>query len=299
MKCALAGALACASHVVLIPLDVVKVNMQYDPKRFQTLTQSLSLIVREYGWGTSGLWKGANALIASFGKQGVVKFGMYEFLKDTFMNYFGRKFSMVYTGMIWLLSASIAETYADIALCPCEMLKVKIQTSPPGSFPTDFWPALMRFYKERHENGFPFGSIGAVWSRQIPYTMAKFFVFERTVQMFYTYVFTMPKDTYSKETQLLVTCLSGFLTGLVAAAVSHVPDSLFSLKAKSENVAKPYSNLIREYGLWRLATSGLVIRMIIVGFLTAIQWWTYDTTKTLLGLPTTSTLFKAESDSSA
>eukprot|EP01064_Diplonema_japonicum_P006696 TRINITY_DN1453_c0_g1_i1.p1 TRINITY_DN1453_c0_g1~~TRINITY_DN1453_c0_g1_i1.p1 ORF type:complete len:298 (+),score=65.47 TRINITY_DN1453_c0_g1_i1:367-1260(+) len=296
MKCAIAGSLACASHVLLIPLDVVKVNMQFDPKRYQTLRQSLALIIKEFGWGSAGLLKGANALVISFSKQGVVKFGMYEMLKDTLMNYFGKDFSMTYTGFIWLMSASIAETYADLALCPCEMLKVKIQTSPAGTFPTSFWPALMRFYAEREENGFPFGSIGAVWSRQIPYTMAKFFVFERTVQFFYSAILTLPKESYSNSTQLMVTCLSGFFTGLVAAAVSHVPDTLFSLKAKSENVSKNYSQLLQEYGIWRLATSGLAMRMIMVGFLTAIQWWTYDTTKTLLGLHTTSTLFKTPSD---
>ncbi|KAJ9460602.1 Mitochondrial phosphate carrier protein 2 [Diplonema papillatum] len=292
LKCSFAGSLACSSHVLLIPLDVVKVNMQYDPKKYHSFRQSVSLVIKEHGWGTSGLLKGANALIVSYGKQGVVKFGLYEFLKDAFMNYFGESFSMHWTGLIFLLASSIAEAYADIALCPCEMLKVKIQTSPPGSFPTAFWPALKRFYRERAENGFPFGSIEAVWSRQIPYTMAKFFVFERLVQYIYAHVLTQPKETYDPSTQLLVTVVSGFLTGLCAAACSHVPDTLFSIRARAENVEKSYAALIAEHGLWRLATTGLVVRMIIVGFLTAIQWWTYDTCKTLIGLTTTSTLFR-------
>ena len=291
-KCALAGSLACASHVLLIPLDVVKVNMQYDPQKYQTLRQSFMLIVKEHGWGTRGIWKGANALVVSFGLQGIVKFGMYEFLKDSFMNYFGQSISLGYIGYIWLAAACVAELYADLALCPCEMLKVKIQTSVQGSFPTSFFPALKRFYRERAENGFPFGAIEAVWSRQIPYTMAKFFVFEFIVRFTYQSVLTMPKESYSKQTQLTVTFVSGFLTGLTAALVSHIPDTLFSIKGKPENLTKSYSQLTREYGLWNLATNGLATRMFVVGCLTAIQWYTYDSTKTMLGLPTTATIMK-------
>ncbi len=35
--------------------------------------------------------------------------------------------------------------------------------------------------------------------------MAKFFFFEYIAQMFYSYVFTAPKETYGKPTQLGVT----------------------------------------------------------------------------------------------
>ena len=291
-KCACAGSLACASHVVLIPLDVVKVNMQYDPQRYKTLRQSFFLIAHEFGWGTKGLWKGASFLVAAFGKQGVIKFGLYEFLKDSFMNYLGRNISMLYTGYIWLAAACVAELYADLALCPCEMVKVKVQTAPHGTFPTSFIPALKRFYKERHENGFPFGAIEAVWSRQIPYTMAKFFVFEFLVRFAYTHILTEPKDTYTTTMQLSVTVIAGFLTGLTAALVSHIPDTLFSIKGKPENISKTYGQLVKDYGLFNLATNGLPTRMFVIGCLTAVQWYTYDRTKVLLGLPTTATILK-------
>jgi hypothetical protein len=52
--------------------------------------------------------------------------------------------------------------------------------------------------------------------------MAKFFCFEKIVQLFYTHVFTEPKETYSKPTQ------SGYLTGVVCAIDSHPADSLVS-----------------------------------------------------------------------
>jgi solute carrier family 25 phosphate transporter 3 len=58
---------------------------------------------------------------------------------------------------------------------------------------------------------FPFGSVTPLWGRQIPYTMAKFFFFEMIVQSFYKHVFTNPKESYSKGTQLGVTFASGYV----------------------------------------------------------------------------------------
>ena len=59
-----------------------------------------------------------------------------------------------------------------------------------------------------------FGSVVPLWSRQIPYTMAKFFFFEKIVQLFYDKVFIHPKDSYAKSTQLGITFASGNYTHL-------------------------------------------------------------------------------------
>merc|ERR1712146_241186 len=59
------------------------------------------------------------------------------------------------------------------------------------------------------------------WSRQIPYTMAKFYFFEKVVELFYAHVFTRPRETYSKGEQLGVTFLSGYTAGVICAIVSH------------------------------------------------------------------------------
>lgn len=96
-----------------------------------------------------------------------------------------------------------------MALCPMEMVKVKVQTSKVGEWPTGLASATSQMLARRSETSWPFGSLGPLWGRQIPYTMAKFFFFEKVVQAFYTYVFTEPKDTYSKSTQLSVTFASG------------------------------------------------------------------------------------------
>ena len=100
---------------------------------------------------------------------------------------------------------------------------------------------------------------------QIPYTMAKFFFFEKIVQLFYTHVFTAPKETYSKTTQLGVTFASGYLAGVVCAVVSHPADSLVSLLGKAENKGKSAGQIVSEVGFGTLATKGLGTRVIMIG----------------------------------
>lgn len=72
--------------------------------------------------------------------------------------------------------------------------------------------------------------------------------------MFYTYVFTAPKDTYSKGTQLGVTFASGYTAGVICAIVSHPADSLVSLLGKPANKSKSLGQIINETGFTKLAT---------------------------------------------
>jgi solute carrier family 25 phosphate transporter 3 len=103
--------------------------------------------------------------------------------------------------------------------------------------------------------------------------MAKFFFFEKIVQLFYTHVFTQPKDTYSKPTQLGVTFTSGYLSGVVCAIVSHPADSLVSQLGKPQNKGKSLGAIVNEVGFGTLATRGLGTRVIMIGTLTGMFWF--------------------------
>jgi solute carrier family 25 phosphate transporter 3 len=116
--------------------------------------------------------------------------------------------------------------------------------------------------------------------------MAKFFFFEKVVRMFYSKIFTEPKESYSKSTQLGITFASGYIAGVVCAIVSHPADSLVSLKGKSANAGKSFGQIINEVGVKSLCTKGLGTRIIMIGTLTGLQWWIYDTYKATLGLGT-------------
>jgi solute carrier family 25 phosphate transporter 3 len=282
----LGGVLACGlTHAGITPLDVAKCNMQVNPKKYTGLGPGLKLLLKEEG--STGIWKGVGPTLVGYSLQGMFKYGLYEVFKDFYMNLAGEEAAEKYKPAIWLAGSASAEIFADIALCPFEMTKVKVQTSQNGSFPTAFGAAIKEMSRTKVETRYPFGSLVPLWSRQIPYTMAKFFFFEKIVQLFYTHVFTEPKNSYGKGTQLGVTFASGYLAGVVCAIVSHPADSLVSLLGKAENKGKSAGTIAGEVGFASLATKGLGTRVLMIGTLTGFQWWIYDTFKSSMGMGTT------------
>jgi len=285
-KCMFGGVLACGlTHALITPLDVTKCNMQVSPGKYKGLVSGLKTIIAEEG--AVAVWKGWFPTLLGYSMQGAFKYGLYEFFKDTYANVLGEDAYKKYKPLVWCAGSASAEVFADIALCPLEMVKVKVQTSKAGTWPTSFIPAISRMNELKAETRFPFGSIVPLWSRQIPYTVAKFFFFEKIVQLFYTHVFTAPKETYSKVTQLGVTFSSGYLAGVVCAIVSHPADSLVSQLGKAENKGKSVGQIAREVGWGNLATKGLPTRVLMIGTLTGLQWWIYDSFKSAFGLGTT------------
>jgi len=259
--------------------------MQVFPEKYKGLIPGVKTVLREEG--IKGLSIGWLPTFIGYSMQGLCKFGFYEFFKDFYSNLAGEENAYKYKGAIWLAGSASAEFFADIALCPMEMVKVKIQTSPTGTFPTAFLPAYNAISNNRAETRFPFGSLLPLWGRQIPYTMAKFYFFEKVVNLFYTHVFTRDKNTYSKATQLEITFASGYIAGVICAIVSQAPDNIVSQMGKSANKGKSFGQIASEQGAKKLFTKGLGTRVLMIGTLTGLQWWIYDTWKTTMGMGTT------------
>uniref|UniRef100_K3X6V6 Uncharacterized protein n=1 Tax=Globisporangium ultimum (strain ATCC 200006 / CBS 805.95 / DAOM BR144) TaxID=431595 RepID=K3X6V6_GLOUD len=282
-KCMVAGMISCGvTHTAITPLDVVKSNMQVNPTKYKGLIPGIRTIAAEEG--VAALFKGWTPTAIGYSAQGLGKFGLYEYFKDLYSTMAGEENAYKYRGLIYLAGSATAEMIADVALCPMEMVKVKVQTSPAGTFPTGFGPALAAMRANSAETRFPFGSVVPLWSRQIPYTMAKFYFFESVIEAFYTYVFTKPKSSYPMTTQLGITFVSGYIAGVICAVVSHPADSVVSLMGKAENKGKSIPTIASEAGFKNLATKGLGTRIIMIGTLTGFQWWIYDTFKTVFGM---------------
>jgi len=276
LTCCVGGVLSCGlTHLAVTPLDVAKCNMQVDPSKYKGLGGTIKTIMAEEG--TSALFKGWLPTLLGYSAQGCFKFGLYEFFKDFYANLAGEENAKKYQGSIWLAGSASAEFFADIALCPMEMIKVKVQTSTPGTFPTGFFAALGN---SGQISKFPFGSLVPLWSRQIPYTMAKFYFFENVKNMFYANVFTEPKETYGKSTHLGITFASGYIAGVACAIVSHPADTIVSKMSKSTKSAGEILSELGFGGIW----GGLGTRIIMIGTLTGLQWWIYDSFKTAVGL---------------
>ena len=112
--------------------------------------------------------------------------------------------------------------------------------------------------------------------------MMKFACFERTVELLYKYVIPKPRDQCDKSDRLAVTFIAGYIAGIFCAIVSHPADTIFS-KLNNEKGLDIFEAMRRIgfAGLWK----GLVPRILMIGTLTALQWFIYDTVKVLLGLP--------------
>ena len=285
-KCMIGGILACGlTHTFITPLDIVKCRKQTNPELYKSLGDGLKIINATEGF--KGLTVGWTPTLLGYSAQGFGKFGFYEIFKDVYKKIVGNKNAEKYRTMGFLMSSACAEVIADFLLCPMESLKVRMQTSDKGTFPTEFSAGLAELRKEGLF-GF-YKGITPLLMRQVPYTIVKFAAFEKTVEFFYRNIFTKGKKNYSKATQLSVTFLSGYWAGIFCAIVSHPADTMVSKLNKVKSNDPVMTSIKKIYGeiglagLWR----GLSTRIIMIGTLTGLQWWIYDSFKTAVGLQTT------------
>jgi len=278
--CAVGGALSCGiTHTAVTPLDLVKCRIQVNKEKYKSIGNGFKVTVAE--GGARGLVLGWAPTAIGYTMQGICKFGFYEFFKNVYSGMIGEENTYLYRTSLYLAASASAEFFADIALSPMECVKVRMQTSPPGTFPTTLRAAAPLIMKEEGINGF-YKSLVPLWGRQIPYTMMKFACFERTVEAIYQHVVPKPRAECSKSEQLVVTFAAGYIAGVFCAIVSHPADTIVSYmnKAKGTGIGDA-ARALGFKGLW----GGLGPRIIMIGTLTALQWFIYDGVKVQLGLP--------------
>nr|XP_034979427.1 phosphate carrier protein, mitochondrial-like [Zootoca vivipara] len=255
--CSLGGVVSCgATHTAVCPLDVVKCRMQVEPMRYRGLFQGLS-----------------------YSMQGLAKFGLYEYFKIYYSDLLGPEQAYLWRTSVYLAASASAEFFADIALSPMEAAKVRIQTQ--HGFANTLREAVPKMYIEEGLWAF-YKGVAPLWMRQIPYTMMKFSCFERTVEALYKYVMPKPRDQCTKTEQLGVTFVGGYIAGVFCAVVSHPADSVISVLNKEKgSTAVDVLKKLGMKGIWK----GLFTRILMIGTLTALQWFIYDSVKVYLKLP--------------
>jgi solute carrier family 25 phosphate transporter 3 len=286
-KCMVGGIFSCGlTHTFVCPLDIIKCRGQVNPGMYKSLGDAFKTI--RAAEGMRGLTVGWVPTLIGYSCQGFGKFGFYEIFKDVYKGIVGEQNAVKYQTAGFLISSACAEFIADVLLCPWESLKVRTQVDMTGKFPRNFLKGFNLIKSTEGANGF-YKGLSPLWMRQIPYTMVKFACFERTVQFVYGNVLTKPKESYTKATQLTVTFLSGYWAGIFCAVVSHPADTMVSKlnqHSSSGSTFNAIGAIFKELGfkgLWR----GLTTRILMVGTLTGLQWWIYDSFKTLSGLQTT------------
>ncbi|VDN11060.1 unnamed protein product [Dibothriocephalus latus] len=276
--CGLGGIISCGTtHTAIVPLDLVKCRIQVDKAKYGNIRQGFRVTLQE--GGVRSLARGWAPTFFGYSMQGLGKFGFYEVFKHTYSGMLSEENAYLWRTSVYLAASASAEFLADIMLCPMEAAKVRIQTMP--GFANTLREAMPKMIAAEGMGGF-YKGIVPLWCRQIPYTMMKFACFERTVEALYKYVVPKPRAQCSKPEQLVVTFTAGYIAGVFCAIVSHPPDTIVSKLNKDPNarlmeVAKNLGLL----GMW----SGLFPRIIMIGTLTALQWFIYDGFKVMMRLP--------------
>merc|ERR1712039_519076 len=275
--CAVGGALSCGiTHTAIVPLDLVKCRIQVDPAKYKGLATGFKVTLAEDG--IKGLAKGWAPTLIGYSAQGIGKFGFYEGFKILYSGIIGEEQSFLNRTSLYLPASASAEFFADMFLAPFEAMKVRIQTMP--GYANNMREAYAKMSKE---SGNPFyKGLKPLWLRQIPYTMMKFACFEKTVEALYKHVVPKPRAECTKGEQLIVTFAAGYIAGVFCAIVSHPADCVVSVLNKTPgSTVGSAAKALGFMGMWQ----GLGPRIIMIGTLTALQWFIYDGVKVALALP--------------
>ncbi|KAI1461721.1 mitochondrial phosphate carrier protein [Annulohypoxylon moriforme] len=268
------GLLACGlTHTAVTPLDLVKCRRQVDAKLYKGNFQAWGLIFRQEGF--RGIFTGWSPTLFGYSAQGAFKYGWYEYFKKKYSDLAGPENAYKYKTVLYLTASASAEFLADLALCPFEAVKVRMQTTIPPPYKGTL-DGISKITAAEGVGGL-YKGLYPLWGRQIPYTMMKFASFETIVEKIYE---NLPgqKSDYGKGAQTAVSFSGGYLAGILCAIVSHPADVLVSKLNANRGAGEAFGAAVaRNYrdigfmGLW----NGLPVRIVMIGTLTGLQWMIY------------------------
>ncbi|EDN05695.1 mitochondrial phosphate carrier protein [Histoplasma capsulatum] len=277
---AFAGAVCCSvTHGALTPVDVVKTRIQLDPKTYNRgMIGGFKQVVQNEG--AAALLTGFGPTAAGYFLQGAFKFGGYEFFKKQSIDFLGYETAAKNRTAVYLASSALAEFFADIALCPLEATRIRLVSQP--EFASGLMSGFGKILKNEGVGAF-YSGFGPILLKQVPYTMAKFVVFERVSEALYR---QFDKETLSDGAKTSINLGSGLMAGFAAAIISQPADTMLSKINKTEGLPGEgnMSRLIKiakELGL-RGSFTGIGARLVMVGAITAGQFGIYGDIKRVL-----------------
>jgi len=278
---ALAGAVCCSvTHGGLTPVDVVKTRIQLDPVTYNKgLIGGFRQVIANEGAGA--LLTGLGPTAAGYFLQGAFKFGGYELFKQQSINILGYETARDNRTAVYLASSALAEFFADIALCPLEATRIRLVSEP--TYANGLIGGFSKMLKNEGAGAF-YAGFGPILFKQVPYTMAKFVVYEKVSEAIYQ---TVDKSTVSSGGATAINLGSGLIAGLAAAFVSQPADTMLSKINKTkglpgEGTISRLYKIARELGI-RGSYAGIGARFVMVGTLTAGQFAIYGDLKKMMG----------------
>jgi len=214
--------------------------------------------------------EGAGALLTGFGPtfagyflQGAFKFGGYEFFKQQAINQLGYETASNNRTAVYLAAAACAEFFADIALCPLEATRIRLVSEP--TFASGLVSGFGKIAKQEGFGAF-YSGFGPILFKQVPYTMAKFVVYEKVAEVMWQ---NLDKTTASDAMKTTVNLGSGLIAGFAAAIVSQPADTMLSKINKTkglpgEGTTSRLIKIAKELGL-KGSFGGIGARLLWLG----------------------------------
>ncbi|KAL5214276.1 hypothetical protein ABZP36_003428, partial [Zizania latifolia] len=200
--CTAGGIASCGlTHMTVTPLDLI------DPTKYKSISSVFGVLLKEQG--ATGFFRGWVPTLLGYMVTALrACASSFFFFKKYCYDIAGPNYAAMYKTLIYLARSASAEVIVDVALCPMEAVKVRVQTQP----------GFARLYK----------GIVPLWGRQIPYTMMKFASFETVVEMIYKYAIPSLRISAANPCRFWVSFAGGYIAGVFYAIVSHPADNLVS-----------------------------------------------------------------------
>ncbi|GLJ26045.1 hypothetical protein SUGI_0499650 [Cryptomeria japonica] len=156
--------ISCPKTLLIICNDMVleKIN----PTKYKSILSGFGILLKEEG--ARGLFRGWVPTFLGYNTQGACKFGFYEYFKKYYSDIAGLEYATKYKRLIYLVGSALIEFIVDVALCPFEAIKVRVQTQP--RFARGLFDGLPKFLRSEGVLGLYRGT-GPLWGRQISLSM--------------------------------------------------------------------------------------------------------------------------------
>ncbi len=266
------GALACAlTHVVLVPVDVVKTRLQQStvspPPSAKSVVEG---ILKEEG--ASALTLGTQATIVGYMYYGGVLYPLYEYLKRELPTYM----SSSPTNAVVILSGAIAAVFASAGLSPMEVARIR-RVEKPSRYPS-LPIALSTLAKEKAL----YAGLSPLLARQVAFGMAKFLSFETARGFLYD---ALPGlDSSDMVTSLWISLLSGAFAGVFSCFVSQPADAtLTAMSRTSQPLLPAAAGIYSERGASGFF-AGVESRAVWSACIIAGQFLLYDLFRSMAGV---------------
>jgi solute carrier family 25 phosphate transporter 3 len=301
------GVCAMATHVMVVPVDVVKTRAQLHPR---VLAYKSTLGGMKHVWGTEGasaLLLGLAPTFWGYMGQGAAKYGNYEAFKAAFGRLMGAEWAQEHRLGVYVASAAASEALADLALAPLEAVRIRTVADPEIA-KKGMVRALGHIAKTEGVVHGLYRGLPPLMMKQVPYTAAQLTVFEKALETVYSRL-DGGKDAQTKPVQLMISLGCGALAGVLSGIVSHPADTILSAVNKEAKLDAAHHTTStaqkRKVGMWRHSWellmdtyksghvwAGLGPRLVMMTGMVAGQLLIYDSVKVALGLGASGTVVK-------